>query len=60
MPEAGNDLRAVQANGKRIIEHERISKLFMRRFIHFAFAGPLRRKVPANFQTASMSPSRTE
>ncbi len=47
----GPILRAVRENVWRMDEHERISKRFMRRFIHIAFAGPLWRTVPAIFQT---------
>ena len=43
-------------NGKRMIDHEQIAKRFMRRFIRFPFAGPLRRKIPAIFQRRLMKP----
>ena len=33
-----------------MINHEQILKRFMRKFIRFPFAGPLRRKVPAIFR----------
>ena len=33
-----------------MIDHEQILKRFMRKFIRFAFAGPLWRKVPAIFR----------
>jgi hypothetical protein len=49
---AGIDLRAVRENERRRADHEPIFKLSMLEFIRCAFAGPLRRTVPAIFQTA--------